>query len=33
MTNNGKERERERERHISSDLARLAMVAKSYNEG
>lgn len=29
MTNNGKERERD----ISSDLARLAMVAKSYNEG
>ena len=29
MTNNGKERER----HISSDLARLAMVAESYNEG
>lgn len=26
-------KERERERDISSDLARLAMVAKSYNEG
>ena len=26
-------KERDRERHISSDLDRLAMVAKSYNEG
>ena len=33
MEKRERERERERERDISSDLARLAMVAKSYNEG